>query len=163
MTSCNGRYRLVHQSDGNLVVYNDGGIALWNANTSGVPATAMAMQADGNVVLYAGGIARWFTGTDGPNKGTSFVLQDDGNLVVYGQNGEAKWDRNVGTLGPITRRVLFSTTTGCTTAIEIGSATKEVVDLGQCVVSSTASGIQIMGGRYHLTYFALNFVPPSRP
>src|SRR5262249_15142828 len=42
------RYRLVYQTDGNLVLYNSGGGALWSSQTSGTSAGFATMQEDGN-------------------------------------------------------------------------------------------------------------------
>ena len=54
--------RLALQSDGNLVVYDTRGVALWNSGTYGSGnADQLAMQDDGNLVLYAGSRAVWAT------------------------------------------------------------------------------------------------------
>src|SRR4051794_780845 len=53
VTSCDGRFALVMQgSDGNLVLYQSGGVALWSANTQGPLQKFAAMQGDGNLVVY---------------------------------------------------------------------------------------------------------------
>jgi hypothetical protein len=52
LTSSSGRCRLVMQTDGNLVLYNDAGRALWFSGTAGNPGAYLAMQAgDGNLVI----------------------------------------------------------------------------------------------------------------
>ena len=60
------RYELTMQTDGNLVVY-DNGKAIWASNTSGTgSANYMVMQNDGNVVVYtSAGKAVWASGTSG--------------------------------------------------------------------------------------------------
>ena len=96
VTSCDGRFVLVMQDDGNLVLYQSGVGALWSAFTAGHPGSALAMQDDGNLVIYASsGQAIWNTGTNG-HAGASLAVQDDGNVVVYGAPG-ALW--NTGTSG----------------------------------------------------------------
>jgi hypothetical protein len=82
LTSCDGRFRLVMQGDGNLVLYQ-GGVALWNTRTNGRGGARAVQQGDGNFVLYtAGNTALWNSGTQG-HGGAWLALQNDGNLVVY--------------------------------------------------------------------------------
>ncbi len=88
--SCNGRYLLVMQGDGNLVLY-DGAVARWSTQTNGKNGWAAVMQGDGNFVLYGPtSVPLWASGTDGA-PGAWFAVQDDGNLVVYGANQAALW------------------------------------------------------------------------
>jgi hypothetical protein len=65
VTSCNGRYRLVMQDDGNLVLYDlQTNTALWASGTHGNVADVMVMQRDGNLVIYdIKGTAIWNSGT----------------------------------------------------------------------------------------------------
>ena len=81
--SCDGRFTLLMQSDGNLVLYLNGGGALWHAGTHGHAGAWAAMQDDGNLVVYSsGGSALWASGTSG-HPGAVLWVQDDGNLVIY--------------------------------------------------------------------------------
>ena len=90
LTSPDGRYRAVSQSDGNFVVYGPLKRVVW-ASGRYASMARLTMQADGNVVSYApDGRAIWWTGTWG-NRGARLVLQNDGNLVVYRSNGTAAW------------------------------------------------------------------------
>jgi hypothetical protein len=93
ITSSNGNYKLVMQSDGNLVLYSINR-ALWASNTAGKPATKVVMQGDGNLVIYdAQNKAYWASGTAG--KGTStLAMQSDGNLVIYDNNNRPTWASN---------------------------------------------------------------------
>ena len=50
--SSNGWYRLTMQNDGNLVIYNKAGDAVWSTLTGGTAAHYAYFQADGNLVLY---------------------------------------------------------------------------------------------------------------
>lgn len=94
ITSNNGKYTLVLQADGNLVLYQIGENlhqALWSTNTGGRAASRCIMQSDGNFVLYAFPGAIWDSHTyDHP--GAFLVLLDDGNLVIY-QNQKIIWTR----------------------------------------------------------------------
>lgn len=82
ISSCDGRFSLVVQGDGNLVHYQNGGGALWHTQTHGQVAGSLEMQADGNLVLYApNGTPMWHANTHG-NPGTWLKVQNDGNLVL---------------------------------------------------------------------------------
>lgn len=89
LTSCDGRFSLVHQGDGNVVLYQ-GAVARWSTATSGRASSSLVMQGDGNLVLYGtAGQALWNSRTAGkPN--ARLVLQDDGNLVLY-SGASAVW------------------------------------------------------------------------
>ncbi|WP_216838948.1 hypothetical protein [Caulobacter sp. S45] len=94
MWSQDGRYELVLQGDGNLVLYGPSG-ALWSSATSGTQAAYLVMQGDGNLVLYdVQSKALWSSQTSG-NAGAYLALQTDGNLVVYSASNAAVW--NTGT------------------------------------------------------------------
>ena len=88
--SCDGRFHLALQGDGNLVLYQDV-TPLWSTGTSGTTGQLAAMQTDGNFVLYDAADAPLFaSGTQAT--GAALVLQDDGNQVVYGPGGVPLWD-----------------------------------------------------------------------
>jgi CHAP domain len=83
-------YRLRFQSDGNLVLINSSGQALWATGTEGRGKT-LAIQGDGNIVIYGDSGALWATNTYG-NPGAFLAIQSDGNLVVYRNDGQqAVW------------------------------------------------------------------------
>lgn len=93
--SCDGRFQLIMQSDGNLVLYGTGMGALWSSGTWGAAHSREAvMQSDGNFVLYDRGQALWSTRTYW-HPGVGLTLQNDGNLVVY-QNSTPIWSSNTG-------------------------------------------------------------------
>jgi hypothetical protein len=86
--SCDGRFNFVHQSDGNVVLYQ-GSRALWSTATHGRSTGRLVMQGDGNLVLYApNGQALWSSGTH-RYPGARLAVQDDGNVVIYAPGGEA--------------------------------------------------------------------------
>ena len=43
---------LKFQDDGNLVIYDNNGIAQWSTQTNGKPAEYLKVQDDGNLVVY---------------------------------------------------------------------------------------------------------------
>jgi hypothetical protein len=120
--SCDRRFALAMQTDGNLVLYHHS-TAIWQTRTTwkGVYCYTFSivgrvclyaqgeravMQTDGNFVIYgtlylldngrwsplAYNHPLWSTGTSCP--GASLAIQNDGNMVIY-HNGVAVW--NTGT------------------------------------------------------------------
>ena len=88
--SCDGRFRLTMQTDGNLVLYQ-GSTALWNTGTQGTGAQRAIMQNDGNFVVYAANNnAVWHSHTY-DNPGAYLAMQNDGNLVVYNSANSYLW------------------------------------------------------------------------
>lgn len=108
-------YRLVMQSDCNLVLYSlqyyrgrsylidiwgtfktyqqGQDIPIWATNTqwswSGCHAT---FQGDGNLVVYDSlNRVRWASGTNGRATGGTLRMQDDGNLVIYNTWNQPVW------------------------------------------------------------------------
>jgi hypothetical protein len=90
--SAGGQFRLqMQQRDGNLVLSNSTGQALWASRTTGWPGATAHMQRDGNFVIYStGGRALWSTGTAG-NDGAFAVMQTNGKFVIYSAGGKALW------------------------------------------------------------------------
>jgi hypothetical protein len=95
LTSSDGRFTLILQNDGNLVIYDPSNQPLWASNTWGHPEAAEAiMQNDGNFVVYdVAARALWSTNTSG-NPGAWVIMQSDGNLVLYDSNGQPLWASN---------------------------------------------------------------------
>jgi hypothetical protein len=105
LVSPNKTYKLLLQTDGNLVLYSIGGKngqnsdkPLWATNTREASyfdcnKVQLIMQKDGNLVLYRfykiAPRATWNSGTNG-KPASQLTLQDDGNLVLYGQT--SFWD-----------------------------------------------------------------------
>lgn len=93
LKSCNGAATLVHQTDGNVVLYDRLG-ALWATGTNGRATSTFTMQTDGNLVLYSPTPAAiWHTNTDG-NTNAFFRVQDDCHLVMYSTGGLVLWKSN---------------------------------------------------------------------
>lgn len=91
LQSANGNYRFYLQGDGNLVLRNAVGSALWASDTHGMGGVTLSMQGDGNLVLYTtSGSPVWATGTNGKGANRA-VLQDNGNFVLYTATNSAVW------------------------------------------------------------------------
>ncbi|MFE0350302.1 mannose-binding protein [Streptomyces griseoluteus] len=83
------RIRLVMQTDGNLVVYNENGHALWAAMTFGQNHRAV-FQSDGNLVVYnADNRPIWASQTNG-HDGAQLVLRTDAKVAIV-SNGQTIW------------------------------------------------------------------------
>jgi hypothetical protein len=99
LTSSNGKYTLIMQGDGNLVLYTESNTPVWATRTQGKGAVRASMQDDGNLVLYTKEQDKWFhkdaaaavwaSQTRGEN--ARLVLQDDRNLVIYASDGRTLW------------------------------------------------------------------------
>lgn len=90
LTSADGRYQLIMQTDGNLVLYSINR-PLWHSRTHGTPANRVVMQDDGNLVVYDGqNRPYWWSGTHGRGS-SSLRLQTDGNLVIYDSSNRPIW------------------------------------------------------------------------
>jgi hypothetical protein len=82
LASNNGCFKFVMQGDGNLVLYAEGNVPIWNAGTTGKQGNVLIMQGDGNLVIYAPSSSPvWNSKTQGANARLS--MQDDGNAVIY--------------------------------------------------------------------------------
>ncbi len=93
ISSPDGRFNLVYQADGNVVLYSPAG-ALWSSNTYGATSDRLTMQSDGNLVLYNGYIGVWSTGTPGRSN-PYLTIQNDGNAVIYTSTG-VTWQAGTG-------------------------------------------------------------------
>lgn len=93
ITSLNGRYQLIMQPDGNLVLkdLNNYGHAVWQSNTTPYQRPVCVMQGDGDLVLKSRGSQYWDSGTSGRN-GAYLVVLDTGHAVIYDRNNTAIWD-----------------------------------------------------------------------
>lgn len=101
ITSSGGRFSLIMQSDGNLVLYQVGIRPLWASNTVGSGAVRAIMQTDGNFVLYrADNRPVWASNTDGVGTGAVLIMQNDGNLVIYQSGGSPIWASNTMVTNP---------------------------------------------------------------
>jgi hypothetical protein len=93
MVSWDGRFVLVMQGDGNLVIYGPSG-PTWATGTNNGYRTWAVMQGDGNFVVYSNDgwatFARCSTRTAG-HPGSFIKLQTDGNLIIVYPGDIAGW------------------------------------------------------------------------
>lgn len=97
--TCDGRYMLTLQGDGNLVLRDqqESGRAIWATNTSGTDGYAALFRTDGDLVLYGHyQNVIWSSHTSGKG-GVRLRFQGDGNVVLYDANAKAVW--STGTVG----------------------------------------------------------------
>jgi hypothetical protein len=94
--SPNGQWRLVMQSDGNLVIYNVAtGNYKWSTFTGGSGAQRATMEQNGCFNLYTEpGVLKWSTWTR--DAGSVLRLKDDGVLAVVNTKGWTVWNSVVG-------------------------------------------------------------------
>lgn len=91
LVSADGRFTLILQQDGNLVLYGPQHQPLWDSKTDNRPSHRVTMQTDGDLVIYDGNDSTlWKSGTDGFSD-SELVVQNNGNVVIYGTNGHALW------------------------------------------------------------------------
>ncbi len=88
-SSPSGKYRLVMQGDGNLVVYVPGNLARWSSRTNAA-GSVLKNQQGAMVIVGPNGLPQWSTARAGA--GNDLHIQDDGNLVLYASDGRARWD-----------------------------------------------------------------------
>lgn len=89
LRSQNGKFKLIYQADGNLVIYK-GSRAIWASQTNGKPSTHLSFQADGNLVIYNYDQTVWSSKSN-TKQGKFITMQDDGNLVVYRLDNAPIW------------------------------------------------------------------------
>jgi hypothetical protein len=123
-----GRFRLIMQSDGNLVLYRVSDYrAIWSSNTANTGAYRAIMQYDGNFVVYTGtnvAVAKWATHTVG-QPANYLLVQDDGNLVIYSVGSNTvQWTSN--TAGFKTKATNLRTESSDSASVEnIGAMTMQ--------------------------------------
>jgi len=102
MLSCDGRFQLALQPDGNLVLaqrdsQDQFSVVLWSSQTSGVPAANMAqLRRDGSLVISAlDGTVIWVSDSP-PLPGQHLELLDDGDMRLTDAGQGTTWDTNTG-------------------------------------------------------------------
>ena len=85
LQSRDGRFKMLVQGDGNLVIYQYHE-PIWASNTNGrgTPGFKLVVQSDGNLVMYGRNSPIWASNTNGDGDGYyTLIMQNDGNLVLY--------------------------------------------------------------------------------
>jgi phosphoglycerol transferase len=92
VASCDGRYTLTMQADGDLVLHGAGcgkeDGRCWSSGSAGHPGAYALMQGDGNLVLFAAGCTGpysscWDSHSFG-HDGAALAVQNDGRACVFG-------------------------------------------------------------------------------
>ena len=90
LASGDGRYKLIMQGDGNLVLYSPNR-ALWSTGTHGRTPGLFAMQGDGNLVLYGLDNKPYWASWTQNTGANALYMQGDGNLVLYNSQSVPIW------------------------------------------------------------------------
>ena len=101
ISSPSGKYQLILQHDGNLVLYDTAGpAALWDSRTVGESDRTLVMQPDGNLVLYELPVtpfdALWHSRTYGW-PGAFLTVRDDGTVTIGDSDGRVLWTAGAST------------------------------------------------------------------
>lgn len=101
LTSIAGAYTLVHQDDGNLVLYyNPGHRAVWATNTGWAGDGWTDLTEEGDLVVRnLCGAAVWRSGTAGSGA-QWLVVDDEGGVALLDEAGTAVWEVRTGPHGP---------------------------------------------------------------
>ncbi|CAG9184815.1 GDSL-type esterase/lipase family protein [Cupriavidus pampae] len=91
LVSCDGRFTLNMQMDGNLVLYDGPSTPIWSTGTVTANAVQVLLQSDGNLVAFdPSGRTVWQSNTSG-QPGSYLYVQNDGNMVIYNVAGTPVW------------------------------------------------------------------------
>ena len=80
--STNRIYRLMMQTDGNLVLVKNGKTALWHTGTGKNPNAWAVMQGDGNLIVYTAANKPLWSSKTAPRAGAVLQQLNDGNAVI---------------------------------------------------------------------------------
>ncbi|QHF24034.1 hypothetical protein GTU73_08435 [Rathayibacter sp. VKM Ac-2804] len=88
LTSADGRFRAVMQTDGNFVGYGPQGV-VWNTGTRGA-GNRLVLQTDGNAVIYGpDDSVQWSSGTRGSD--LRLGIDNGGSLIIVDQADAVLW------------------------------------------------------------------------
>lgn len=94
LVSANGRYSLVYQGDGNLVLYDENLKSIWSATFARQSAGECVMEADGNLCLYSSARTLYWSTRLSQSGQNRLVLQDNRNLVIFRSDNTPVWASN---------------------------------------------------------------------
>ena len=83
LMSENKEYRLIYQSDGNLVVYDKKDKPLWNSKTNGKKTERLVFQSDGNLVIYGSKNKVYWASNTYKDACKFLRLNDFGSLSIW--------------------------------------------------------------------------------
>lgn len=154
LTSKNGAYVVIFQSDGNFVLYRKGGAAIWDSGTAGSGAKRAVMQTDGNFVLYNfAGRPLWDTKTAG-RKGAFLAVQNDGNVVIYVGSSPVWTADTAGGVKHVKSSSLFEKIGGAISSVGSG-----IAHAASDVVKVAAPLVSVVKAVAPFAQTALSFVP----
>jgi hypothetical protein len=91
MSSCDGRFTVIQQDDGNFVLYQNGVGALWSAGTTGSGGVVTSMQGDGNLVTYTADSKPVWNSMTSVYSGAWLSLDDHGALIIFSGDKPVWW------------------------------------------------------------------------
>ena len=94
ISSLNGQFTLIYQSDGNLVLYHNGVGAVWASNSVGTTPGYAVMQGDGNLVVYDGTNRGVWASNTAAHPGASLAVQDAGLVAIVSAGNAIQLWRN---------------------------------------------------------------------
>jgi hypothetical protein len=150
LLSPNGRYALLLQSDGNLVLYN--GSWIWQSNTVGSGANRLVMQADGNLVMYSSVSWTWQSGSGGSGS-SHLTMQDDGNVVAYKDSGGSIWQTFTGGHDPGNMFGSGTNTLANGQTLYVGSYIRSA-DKRYSMLLQPDGNLVLFGPGYHVLWFS---------
>jgi hypothetical protein len=108
LTSANGKYRLMFQADGNLVLQRQSDNAqLWTSDTAQQNGKRLVLGSDGNLRLESQGkTPAWTSGTRG-SRVNRLTVHDDGNVAMYDTANKEVW--STGTSQDVSTRASTAT------------------------------------------------------
>ncbi|MDI2027066.1 DUF4241 domain-containing protein [Saccharopolyspora sp. TS4A08] len=100
LTSPNGRFSLVHQDDGNVVLYDNESLrAWWASDTCGADTAFCALrETDGLTLFSPQGRRIWRSGATRP--AAALAVRDDGDVVITDVDGETVWSTGSASVVP---------------------------------------------------------------
>jgi lysophospholipase L1-like esterase len=99
LASCDGRFALRMQLDGNLALYKLGGhdLLLWSSGTLNSDIAQLELARDGTLTLFGKLGELLWSSNSGGNKDAQLFVQNDGNVVIYNEADKPVW--STGTAG----------------------------------------------------------------
>jgi hypothetical protein len=94
ISSLNGQFTLIYQSDGNLVLYHNGVGAVWASNSVGSTPGYAVMQGDGNLVVYDGTNRGVWASNTAAHPGALLAVQNAGFVAIISSGNAIQLWRN---------------------------------------------------------------------